>query len=247
MRFPHYHDEVASALEAIGDPRYGAAVAADRGSKLTHLGISFPDLRRRVKQGFSFYALPEPDVLDVWDDLWRASPYGDVLFAAIEYYAPRLRQAPVVPGLWPVMRGWSDRVDNWCHADGLAGLYSRLLEANEREVYPTMLQWNADESEWLRRLSLVSLIHYSGKNAVFLPPERVLPLVTNCLDDRRHYVQTAAGWVLREMWRVHPAEIRSYVEANAKSLSAEALSRAIERQPPPEREELRRLRRSATG
>jgi hypothetical protein len=74
MRFPEHHDEVVSALKAIGNPRYGAAVAADRVSKLTHLGISFPDLRRRVKQGFSFYALPAEDVRAVWDDLWRGRP-----------------------------------------------------------------------------------------------------------------------------------------------------------------------------
>jgi 3-methyladenine DNA glycosylase AlkD len=246
MRFPEHHDEVVSALKAIGNPRYGAAVAADRVSKLTHLGISFPDLRRRVKQGFSFYALPAEDVRAVWDDLWQGSPYGDVLFAAIEYYAPRLRKR-VDSGFWPVARRWSERVDNWCHADGLAGLYSRALAAYPDEVYPALQAWNAAESEWLRRLSLVSLIHYSGKNAVFLPPDSVLPLVTNCLDDRRHYVQTAVGWVLREMWHAYPAEVRSYVETNAKSLSAEALSRATERQPPPEREELRRLRRSATA
>lgn len=244
MRFPKYHDEVASALKAIGNPRWGAAIAADRGSKLEHLGISFPDLRRRVKQGFSFYSLPEPEVLRVWANLWQASPYGDVLFAAIEYYAPRLRKR-VEPSTWPVLRSWNDRVDNWCHADGLAGLYSRILEASPDDVYPTMLEWNSAENEWLRRLSLVSLIHYSGKNAVFLGPEKVLPLVSNCLDDSRHYMQTAVGWVLREMGNVYGDEIRGYLEANAKALSAQALARAIERWPAGEREELRSLRRTA--
>ena len=49
-----YHDEVVAALRELGDPRLGAAVAKDRGSDLEHLGIRFPALRKRVKQGFSF-------------------------------------------------------------------------------------------------------------------------------------------------------------------------------------------------
>lgn len=46
-------------------------------------------------------------------------------------------------------------------------------------MYPQLQTWNALPSVWLRRLSLTNLIHYSGKNAVFLPPERMLPLVRN--------------------------------------------------------------------
>ncbi len=53
------------------------------------------------------------------------------------------------------------------------------------------MSWNHAEGEWPRRISLVSLIQYSGKNAVFLPLKNVLPLVSNCLDDHRYHVQMA--------------------------------------------------------
>ena len=87
-----YHDEVSTALRKIGNTRLGAAIAKDRGSSMTHLGIRFPALRKRVKEGFSFYDLPPDKVLAIWDRLWFTSPYGDVLFAALEYYAPRVRR-----------------------------------------------------------------------------------------------------------------------------------------------------------
>ena len=231
-------------MTSIGDPELGEAIRRDRGSELQHLGIRFPALRKRVKQGFSFYGLPDEDVLEVWDALWRSSPYGDVLFAALEYYAPLVRKR-VSPDLWPVIRHWSDQVDNWCHSDGLSGLYSRALEAYPDDVYPQLLAWNGADDEWLRRISLVSLIHYSGKNAVFLPPGKVLPLVSTCLDDPRHYVQTAVGWVLREMGQVYPDEIGHYLEAHATAMRASAFSRAIERRSPDERARLRKLRKSA--
>jgi hypothetical protein len=40
-----YHDEVAHALIAIGDPELGEAIRKDRGSQLVHFGIRFPELR----------------------------------------------------------------------------------------------------------------------------------------------------------------------------------------------------------
>ena len=181
-------------------------------------------------------------MLEVWDMLWQISPYGDVLFAALEFYAPIVRKR-VAPGLWSVVREWHKRVDNWCHSDALSALYSRILESYPAEVYPQLVSWNHAESEWLRRISLVSLIHYSGKNAVFLPPEKVLPLVSNCLDDHHYYVQTAVGWVLREMGNVYKGEITKYLEAHAERLSTPAFSRAIERYPSRERTQLRDTRK----
>jgi len=242
-KFQEYHLEVIDALNTIGNPMFGKAVQQDRGSQLEHLGVTFPNLRRRVRQGFSFYGLPEEQVLEVWDALWKTSPYGDVLFAALEFYAPVVRKQ-VNPGLWPVVRQWSNRVDNWCHSDRLSAIYSRILESRLAEVYPQIVSWNQSESEWLRRISLVSLIHYSGKNAVFLSSEQVLPLVSNCLDDHRYYVQMAVGWVLREMGRAFGSEVTKYLETHAERMSTPAFSRAIERLNSGERTRLRDMRKS---
>ena len=225
LAFDDDHAEVVAALRALGDPRLGARIAEDRRSELEHLGIRFPVLRRRVKEGFSFYALPEAEVLATWDHLWRNSPYGDVLFAALEYYAPLVRKR-VSPALWPVVRHWPERVDNWCHSDGLSSLYSWILAAEPDEVFPQLELWNRSTNQWLRRISIVSLIHYSGKNAVFMPTERVLPLVTTCLSDEREYVQNAVGWVLRELRGVYPGEIASYLDAHRASISTAAYRRA---------------------
>ena len=237
-----YHDEVAEALAAIGNPEFGEAIRKDRGSQIQHLGIRFPEPRRRVRQGFSFYALPEEQVLEVWDALWRSSPYGNVLFAALEYYAPVVRKG-VSPSLWPVIRHWSGRVDNWCHSDLLSGVYSRALERYPDEVYPQLQAWNAADGEWLRRISIVSLVRYSGKNAVFLPPDIVFPLVSNCLGDARHHVQTAVGRVLREMGQVYPDDVGTYLEEHSAAISASAFSRAIARRSAESRAHFREMRK----
>ncbi|MCY3839013.1 MAG: DNA alkylation repair protein, partial [Gammaproteobacteria bacterium] len=272
-------------------------------------------LRRRVKQGFSFYDLDHDSVLAIWDDLWMESEWGDVLFAAMEYYQPVVRkrvdgtfhgtnpvcclavsgarcrensrsefsgrprsgrvshgtnakgslrpgrlvhgqvgvagpEAEPVPSAseapdaalgryWPVMQRWIDRVDNWCHADGLSGMYSRLLAADPTTVMPVLERWNMDKALWPRRVSIVSLIHYTGKNAVFLPPDEVLPMVDRCVEDRRQPMQKAVGWVLREMWRAYPEVIEQYLKGNAARIAPSAFTRAIERMDPGARKEMR--------
>jgi 3-methyladenine DNA glycosylase AlkD len=219
------HGEVLAALQAIGNPRRGEAVQRDRGSALQHLGIGFPALRARVKQGFSFSKRPADEVLAVWDVLWQRSPVGDVLFAALAHYEPVVRKQ-VPPALWPVLRGWHARVDNWCHADMLAGLYSRMLAARFDEVYPQLQAWNAEPGEWQRRLSITSLVHYTGKNAVFLASDAMLPLLAACADDPRPAVQMALGWVLRELGRAHPREVAAFLQQHGARMSAKARARA---------------------
>ena len=103
----------------------------------------------------------------------------------------------------------------------MAGLYSRVLEHDRESVYGQLQRWNTDESQWLRRVSLVSLIHYTGKNAVFLPLNQVLPLIDNCLAD----------------------EIRQYIVQNMAELSTVAFSRAIERRAPSAKAKLHQLRK----
>ena len=127
----------------------------------------------------------------------------------------------------------------------LSWTYSRPLEADPGSVMPALRRWNAGEDLWRRCASIVSLIHYTGKNAVFLPPEEVLPMVDRCAEDARAPIAKAVGWVLREMWRADPAETRAYLEANAGRLSRGAYSRAIERMGTLERNEMRAVQESA--
>jgi hypothetical protein len=238
------HDEVLAALRAIGNPARGQAVQHDRGSALPHLGIGFPALRARVKQGFSFSRRPEPELIAVWDALWHHTPYGDVMFAALAQWEPVVRKR-VPEGLWPVLAGWSTRIDNWCHADMLAGLISRVLEQRLDAVMPQLRQWNRAPGEWQRRLSITSLIHYSGKNAVFLEPAQMLPLLQACVADHRHGVQTALGWVLRELGQRHPPVMLGWLQAHAQRMGAVALARAVEKLPAAERKRWLALRKGA--
>ncbi len=228
MRFTEYHDEVLTSLMAIGREQLAQAAARDRRSELVYAGVTVPERRKLSRTGFSFYDQSDHRILAIWDDLFMYSNNGDVLFCALDYLRLRVRQhAP--PYLWPTIKNWVQRVENWAHADDMSWVFSYVLEANLEQVFPTLQEWNLAQELWPKRISIVSLIHYTGKNSAFLPPEVVLPMVERCVGDHRRYMQLAAGWVLREMSRKYPDAIVSFLTEHLTRIGSVALTRATAR------------------
>jgi hypothetical protein len=192
MKHAKIHKEILDRLSSVENRPLGRAIAKDRRSALEYLGVRAPELRKIVKRGFSFTDGADAETLAIWDALWNSSPCGEVLFAALEHYRAKLPKG-LPQGTWKVLRHWVERIDNWAHCDDLARIYSHLLEADHKAVMPTLIKWNRSELLWHRRISLVSLIHYSGRNAVFLTPEQVLPLVTRCLSGIIGRLEGAVG------------------------------------------------------
>jgi len=110
------------------------------------------------------------------------------------------------------------------------------LADNGDVMFATLDEWSRSDSEWHRRIAIVSLIHYSGKNAVFMPIEPSLRLLANCVDDRRETVSSALGWVLRELLAVHPDAVLAFLTTHAASMPRPAIRRATERLPQPQRD-----------
>ena len=242
MDFSVYHTEILSKLRPLGKPDQINPVRNVTRTQLEVLAIKVPVLREVVKAGFSFYTLPKDDVLAIWNNIWFTSPYYEVMSAALMYYD--LQGKKISPELWPTLSTWHQRVENWAHCDSLGSIYSYLLAKRPDEVYRQLQAWNVSNDEWQRRLSLVSLIHHAGKKTEFLPLDKILPLVTNCITDERHYVSRAVGWLLREAAKGHRSEIRAYLEEHMARMPSVAFSYAIEHYSPEERKAIVARRRS---
>ena len=227
MKYPEFHTEVLAELEAIGNPKLAAHVPMDRRSELVYSGVRVPERRKLSKKGFSFFELSESEIVEIWDDLFMHSPNGDVLFCALDYLRFRVPKN-VSPNLWSIIRNWVQRVENWAHSDEISWVYSYVLEAYFDEVFKDLVAWNKTNDLWPKRISIVSLIHYTGKSAVFLPPDIVFPMVERCIDDHRYYMQKATGWVLREMNRGYPNEVEAFLKTHLSVIGSDALSRSVE-------------------
>ena len=242
LRFRKIHTEVLSALHEIGSPTLAAKMGPYRVSQLEYCGVRVPARRARVKQGFSFYDRSFEEVLAIWDDLWTNSPNGDVKFCAIDYYRDDVRKNPDLT-LWATMKNWVHQVENWAHSDDLCAMYSWLIEAYFKETMEDLRAWNKSEELWVKRISIVSLVR-PGVNSTYLPPKIVFPLVENCIDDRRDYMQKATGWVLREMLTAYPRDTEIFLDKYLHRMGAPVLTRTLERHTPEERTSWRKLRES---
>lgn len=242
MRYPIFHEEVLTALAVIGSPSFALHTPKDRRSEMLYSGVRVPERRKLSREGFSFFDRPESEVIAIWDDLFMHSPNGDVLFCALDYLRFRVRKK-VSADLWSIIRHWVQRVENWAHSDEMSWVYSYVLEAYFDEVFEDLERWNKEDELWPKRISIVSLIHYTGKNSVFLPPKVVFPMVERCIDDHRYYMQKATGWVLREMYREYPDEIEKYLESHLARIGNSALTRSIERMEKAKREFWRKAKR----
>jgi len=227
MNYSQYEGEIYAKLKPLGDPSRSAFTKNYMKSQLEFLTIKVPVMRQVAREGFSFYDRSPEEILAIWNSVWFSSSCFEVMCIPLFYYDRQGRK--ISPATWPTLSTWSERIENWAHSDSLASIYSYQLAQNFDEVYKVLQTWNKAENQWLRRLSMVSLIHYSGKKAVFLPLDKVLPMLENCLDDERPYVQKAIGWVLREANYVYHAEISAFIEQYLADLRGIAFSAATER------------------
>lgn len=227
MDYSQYEAEIYAKLKPSGDSSRSAFTKNYMKSRLEFLTIKVPVMRQIAREGFSFYDRSPEEILAIWNAVWFSSSCFEVMCIPLFYYDRQGRK--ISPATWPTLSTWSEHIENWAHSDSLASVYSYLLAQNFDEVYKVLQTWNKAENQWLRRLSMVSLIHYSGKKAVFLPLDKVLPMLENCLDDERPYVQKAIGWVLREANYGYHAGISAFIEQHLADLRSIAFSAATER------------------
>jgi 3-methyladenine DNA glycosylase AlkD len=239
--YKKYHPEVLASLQKYARPHKAEAVKNDRKSGLEFLVVSVPEMKRVAKEGFSFYDQSGADILSIWNEIWWNTPYYEVMFVAARYYELHVKDIDEVT--WEQLANWAYRTENWATSDQLSSIYSYVLPKYPMQVKQTLTAWNQQlDNQWLRRISIVSLIRYTGKKAVYLPPEDVLPPVANCIEDKRYYVQKAVGWVLREMRRAYPDELDDFLVQNVTKLSADAFRRAVSRHPKEQKQKLLALR-----
>lgn len=212
-----------------------------RQSKLKYLGVTSPNMKHAGKAGFSFSHLPWDKQAEIWNEVWWSSNCYEVMSLAIDwFYQPqRLDQ---LPAHWPMLRDWSERIDNWAHSDGLSGLYSRIHESVGRPVLEVFKQWNSSSNPWLRRQSIVSLFYYSAHRNKQPKFTTVTSLLKPQLEFDHHYVQKGVGWTLRESGNVYPEETFAFIKRNISKISSKAFSAATEKMPLKQKQSLKKLR-----
>jgi 3-methyladenine DNA glycosylase AlkD len=216
--------EVTRELRKLAEPSRSVEARADKASRLKFMAIRVPMMRRRVKQGFSFYPNAPGEILKTWDHIWRSSAYYEVMSCPLFFY--QLQGRGIAPWTFSVISGWSDRLENWGHCDLLSSVLANLCHNEPGIVYPFLLRLSQQQNEWKRRASAVSLIHYTGPRSTYLPVVKAFAVLSKLVTDDNRYVAKAVAWVLREYARGHSDELKDFVQSQA-GFASSSVRRAI--------------------
>lgn len=221
--------ETDRELRQIGDRTRADRSRRAKQSQLEFLGVRVPLMRARLARGFSYSSFPPGDLFDTLEFIWSNSNVYEVMAVPSYFFESHPELATSSFGLRVVE--WLPRVDNWCHCDGLGRFLSVINETQSREVMPKLFDLSCRTGIWEQRLALVSMIKHGGKDTFFLPLEEALCIVGNCAGSKEKYVQSAIGWVLREMSKNHPLEVLEFVRDLKKQFFASTFRRATTQLP----------------
>src|ERR1700722_12249376 len=214
------------------------------GTQYNIIGLSIPYHRSLSKKGYSFSTLSAKEQIKIWNNIWQQSTLHDSMTQAVLFWEKNILKMDAKQACDSLV-GWTGKIDNWAHSDGLSGLYSYLLEIKPNMVLPQLKKWNKSKSPWERRQSVVSLLHYHTKRKKVLPYSTLLPFVENLLEDENYFVQKGVGWALRELDNAYHKETLVFLKKNYARISSTAFSAAAEKLSAKEKEELKILRKAA--
>ena len=116
-------------------------------------------------------------------------------------------------------------LDSWSSVDCFAMYLSGPMWMRDRIPDEMLVTWSGSEDRWWRRAALVSTIARSRRGSPGDFP-RVARICTLLAKDRDDMVVKALSWVLRELSKKHPGEVRAYL-AEHKDLLAARVTREV--------------------
>lgn len=196
------------------------------GTQYEMLGMTMPQQRAIMKEGYSFSKLPPAEQLKIWDTVWKETQLFEALSQAAlfaEKYIMKLEPAIA----WKVLKTWVKRVDNWAHSDVLSGCYAKLL-AQDRSLFAQVEKWNHSSHAWERRQSVVIMACYYRRYRD-IPFNAAEKLVLGVIGDKDYFVQKGTGWLLREAGRQFPHEQLRFLQEYCTRLAAPAFATSVEK------------------
>ena len=94
-----------------------------------------------------------------------------------------------------------------------------------------LIAWTASEELWVRRAGLVAFVNLAPRGDAALDglTRRVLEGAARNVTDTRRFAQTSVGWVLRELSKARPDDVRAFLADHGEHMSAEARRAASSR------------------
>ena len=181
-------------------------------SSMPFLGVRVPDVRRLTKAAAR--AHPPSDIADLehavrrlWDEAThREERYAATALTALAMARRRLELLPLYEHM-AVTGAW------WDHVDEVAHRIAALHDAHPVETTAAVRGWSTSDDLWLRRLAILSQLGRKDRVDLALLTDVIEPNVA----DTEFFIRKAIGWALRDVARIDPDWVRTFVDEHELS------------------------------
>ena len=244
MDAPLLADQLWAQLGDFAEPSRALAEQQYLKSKLEHLGVPVPAVRRLVRGLVDRHpVLTSDDVFALADELWRR-PVHEMRLAAIELLVavPGAVDAGRLPWLEQHLR----ECHTWALLDTLAGtVVADLAVRDRRGALPVMDRWVLDPDKWMRRAAVLGMRSLLRRDREL---ERFFHYAALLLPETEFFVRKALGWVLREVAQRHPREVSAWLREHMGQMNLVTLREPLRKLPDAvELRELYDTRRNVSG
>ncbi len=220
-----FAERLDKALREAGSPERAVAEKAYLKSDLEFLGAGMPATRAAVKSAARAHPLLGHDpVCAAVESLW-SRPVHECRMAAVELLILRLDD--LMGEDLPLVERMIRQSRTWALVDPLAANITGGLVHRYPALAADLDRWSTDRDFWVRRSSLLAYLLPLRKTADQQVFARFAAYADAMLDEREFFIRKAIGWVLREVSKVSPEVVVSWLLPRAHRASGVTLREAL--------------------
>jgi 3-methyladenine DNA glycosylase AlkD len=219
---------VTKAIQSLASPtqarhlqRFFKTSKGEYGYGDVFLGVTVPQIRK-IANEYKDLTLPQIDKL-------MASKFHEVRFSGLVILTLQFKSSSesiVHKKIFDfyLKQVKAERVNNWDLVDVSAPVIGQYLigSASSNQL---LLKLASSKSLWQRRVAIVFTFAFIREGI----PQPTLLVAQELLRDEQDLIHKATGWMLREMGKRNPIELRRFLEKNISVMPRTMLRYAIEK------------------
>jgi 3-methyladenine DNA glycosylase AlkD len=211
----------ASPTQARHLQRFFKTSKGEYGYGDVFLGVTVPQIRK-IANEYKDLTLPQIDIL-------MASQFHEVRFSGLVILTLQFKsslESIVHKKIFDfyLKQVKAERVNNWDLVDVSAPIIGQYLigSASSNQL---LLKLASSKSLWQRRVAIVFTFAFIREGI----PQPTLVVAQELLRDEQDLIHKATGWMLREMGKGNPIELRRFLEKNVSVMPRTMLRYSIEK------------------
>jgi 3-methyladenine DNA glycosylase AlkD len=219
---------VTKAIQSLASPtqarhlqRFFKTSKGEYGYGDVFLGVTVPQIRK-IANEYKDLSLPQIDKL-------MASKFHEVRFCGLVILTLQFKSSSesiVHKKIFDfyLTQVKAERVNNWDLVDVSAPIIGQYL-IGSGSSNQLLLKLASSKSLWQRRVAIVFTFAFIREGI----PQPTVVVAQELLRDEQNLIHKATGWMLREMGKRNPIELRRFLEKNVSVMPRTMLRYAIEK------------------